>query len=77
MDRTRTNNKELVQSIGTRIRQARRAAKLSQDALAARLRIATRTVAGWECGEYLPRAGQLVEIANQLQVTTDWILCRS
>ena len=63
-------------SIGERIRQARRDAGLSQDALAARLRIAPRTIAGWEHGEFLPRSGQLAAIADQLGVSADWILCR-
>lgn len=53
----------------------REAAKLTQDALAEKLRVDRSTVAKWETGGALPRAGMLPKIASILGCSIDALFC--
>lgn len=56
-------------------RGLREAAKLTQDALAEKLKIDRSTVAKWETGDALPRAGMLPQIASILKCSIDDLFC--
>ena len=53
----------------------RNAAKLTQDGLAEKLGVDRSTVAKWETGDALPRAGMLPNIASILKCSVDDLLC--
>lgn len=52
--------------MGARILALRKAAGLTQNALAERMGVSFQTVSGWERDEYLPDAGRLPELAAAL-----------
>lgn len=56
------------------LKEAREAAGLTQDALARELGVGRSTVAMWETGEALPRAGKLPELARILGCSVDDLL---
>lgn len=58
-------------------RALRDAAKLTQDGLAEKLGVDRSTVAKWETGDALPRAGMLPKIASILGCSIDALLCPS
>lgn len=51
------------------LRKARKAAGLSQAALAKKLKVSTGTVGGWETGEHAIRHKRLPKVAEALGVT--------
>lgn len=53
----------------------REAANLTQEALAKQLDIDRSTVAKWETGDALPRAGMLPKLATILGCPMDALLC--
>lgn len=61
-------------SIAERITQAREARGLTQEELARRLDIGTKSVWRWEKGTAEPRAGTLPALARELRVTLSWLL---
>ncbi|MGV6801667.1 MAG: XRE family transcriptional regulator [bacterium] len=60
-------------SIGGRIRFARKQAGLSQSDLSERLSVSQPTVANWETGVHDPRQLMLAKIAEALQVQLSWL----
>ncbi len=54
-----------------RLQQARRAAGLSQEALAERLEVSRQAVSKWESGQAAPAADKLPELARALGTTVD------
>jgi transcriptional regulator with XRE-family HTH domain len=61
-------------SLGDRIRQARRQARLSQAALAKRLAVTSSAVAQWEArGRVRPTVRHLIEIAEVTRVPFEWL----
>lgn len=60
--------------LGERIRQARKALRLTQEGLAARVDMATDTIARYERGEREPEASDLVRIAAALDVSAGHLL---
>lgn len=60
-------------SIGTRIRAAREAKKVTQAALAARFSISRNAISMWESGGAQPSAAKLPEIARFLGVSPNWL----
>ena len=62
------------QNIGIRIREHRRAAGLSQEALAERCLVSRQTIGNWECGRTIPDAFMLQHVADALGTTADGIL---
>ncbi len=56
-------------TIGTRIRSARKAAGYTQDELANRLGVSYQAVSSWERDEYAPDTWNLIELAKVLEVS--------
>jgi transcriptional regulator with XRE-family HTH domain len=63
-------------TLGDRIREARKALKLNQVDLAARLGTTQGVVSMWETGARKPTIKGLAALATALDVTTDWLLGR-
>jgi transcriptional regulator with XRE-family HTH domain len=63
-------------TLGDRICEARKARKLTQVALAARLETTQGVVSSWETGVRQPTVEGLASLATALDVTTDWLLGR-
>lgn len=61
------------QTIGQRIRLARKAARLNQGELADRLGVTQPTVANWEAGVHDPRQLVLGKLARSLDVSLGWL----
>lgn len=61
-------------TIGERIKEARRGKDLSQLELALRLEISQGAVGQYERDIILPALSQVVGLARELQVSTDWLL---
>ncbi|UIJ76924.1 LexA family protein [Acinetobacter sp. SH20PTE14] len=62
------------QTIGQRIRALRRSKKLTQAQLAKIAGVSSPAVTEWEKDSYLPKAASLDAIANELGVSTEYIL---
>lgn len=60
--------------LGTRIREARKVAGLSQTSLADAVGTTQGMVSSWETGARTPTADGLVRLATALGVSTDWLL---
>lgn len=63
-----------MSSFGKRLREARKACKLSQAAIAKTLSVSTQSVSEWERGLYQPSAERLAKLAKLLRVSVDWLL---
>ena len=61
--------------LGKRIKDYRLKAKLTQEALAEQIDVATSTIAHAESGTNKPSLPLLIKIANALKVTVDQLLC--
>ena len=61
-------------TIGENIQTLRKSRGLSQEALAAQLRVSRQAVSKWECGEYAPDAEKLLALSDILGVSCDAIL---
>lgn len=59
---------------GMRIKLARVRKGLSQAALAERLKVSQATVALWESGSTFPKASNLVELAELLEIPVELLL---
>lgn len=62
-----------VDTIGQRIRWARKAQDLNQEALASRLGVTQPTVANWEADVHNPRQLMLAKLAEALAVSLGWL----
>ena len=62
------------QPMGPRLRVARENADLTQDELAGRVGVMTRSVKAWESGKAVPRANRLQMLAGILGVSLSWLL---
>lgn len=60
-------------SLGTRIKSAREAKKITQAALAARFSISRNAVSMWESGDAQPSAAKVPDIARFLGVSPNWL----
>lgn len=65
---------ELASYVGTRIREAREAAGLTQAALARALEIARPTISYWEVGERTPGLDDLLRLSVELDRTPDYFM---
>lgn len=62
-------------TLGQRLQQARKAAKLTQEQLGTRTGIRKQTISDWETGRVAsPDAAMLHTVARELKVTVDWLL---
>ena len=59
-----------------RLNQTRKAAGFSAQQMATRLQIGLRSYRNYESGDREPSLAMLVQIADVLQVSTDYLLCR-
>lgn len=64
----------MIHSLGTRVREARRARRLTQEDLAHLAGVRAGTVFRTETDKSVPRAESLAAIANVLGVSVDWLL---
>jgi len=60
--------------LSDKILYCRKKAGLSQEALAEKLNVSRQAVSKWETGEALPDLNNIVTIAKEFGVTTDWLL---
>lgn len=60
-------------TVGERIAAARRASKLSQHDLAARLGTHATTISKWERDEMAPRVAVIVSLATECGVHFEWL----
>lgn len=58
----------------SKLKELREKRKLTQEALANQLGIDRTTVAKWESGENMPRAGMLLALAKILRCKVDFLL---
>lgn len=70
-------NKEMMGSLGKRLREARQAKGLSQRHLGAALGLHQSTLAGYEAGVRQPDNAILVRLAEVLDVSVDYLLGRT
>lgn len=63
-----------AETLGDRLRAARRAAGLSRGELADKLGLKARTVKGWERNELEPRPDKMTKLAGLLNVSLKWLL---
>lgn len=63
----------ILNSIGDRIRHARKSAGLNQAALAARVGVTQPAVANWESGVHDPRRMMLAKLADALSTSLEWL----
>lgn len=61
------------QQVGFRVRDAREAAGLGRDELAARLKVHPGSIARWESGGAVPQRYYLRQIAEMAQVSEAWL----
>ncbi len=61
-----------VSTFGSRVRQARDAARLTQEDLASKVNVDRATVGTWEAG-VKPRPARIDALAKALNVTADWL----
>ncbi|RFB01460.1 helix-turn-helix domain-containing protein [Parvularcula marina] len=64
---------QLPNSIGGRIRAARKSLGLNQGGLAARLGVSQPTVANWEADVHNPRQLMLAKLSEALEVSLGWL----
>lgn len=67
----KSNMAVMMASVGQRIEAARKAAKLSQQALATRMEVSRGTVAMWESDKNSPPIAKVLQIADQLNVSPE------
>ena len=63
-------------NVGARIKEARQKVGLTQAEVSKLLEVDPHTVWYWESGRMKPSADNLVKLAYQLRVNTDWLLDR-
>ena len=72
-----TEQKDIAAKIGARLREARRRARLNQVEVADRVGVAPNTLCGWEAGERMPRAIEVLNLAEIYGCTADFLLGRT
>lgn len=65
---------EDIQRLGRRMAQARQAADLTQERLAALLSVSKSTVRGWERGRQIPHLDMLVRWAGACRTDLHWLI---
>ena len=65
---------EQVETLASRIKGAREAAKLSQQEVASHLGVSRQSVAQWELGANRPSHKHIARLATYLSVTEAWML---
>lgn len=68
---------EFNEILQIRLRSKRKEKKLSQEELAKRVNTTKATISNYENGYSTPPNEMLIKLANELDVTTDWLLGRT
>ena len=68
--------KSMTDKFSERLRDARRACKLSQIQLSEMMEVNERQCSRWEIGAVMPRADQIDRLCDILHVSADWLLGR-
>ena len=76
MTKHRTHRTAYLLTLGNRIRSIRIWHKWTQSELAERCQVYQRDIQRYENGLSEPKAITVIALANALQVTTDFLLCR-
>lgn len=63
-------------SLAQKLKQLRLQAGLTQEQLAARIGVSSRTIKHWEHGTRMPSAVYLLALADCFHVSVDWLLGR-
>ena len=63
--------KKLNETVGKRIREARKARGLSQEKLSEILGVSFQAVSSWETGRFIPDAEHLPTLAKELDLSLD------
>lgn len=66
----------MSKDIGIRLKMLRNVARMSQKEFAEVLGVSPRSYERWEQGKRLPEIGHILQIADKLQISTDWLLGR-
>ena len=66
-----------LSTTGQRIRLLRYKRKLSQKELAKRMGLSDKTICAYETGQVTPAPDRLIQLADILGTTTDYLLCRT
>ncbi len=66
-----------METIGERIRMLRETKKMTQVRLGLELGVAQETISGYEIGRIQPTNDILVKLANCLNTSADYLLCRT
>lgn len=67
-------DQEVRREIGKRLKEARKAAKLSQEEVAASLKVKRQAVSSWESGETMPEAQKWYRLGIVYGVSLDWLV---
>lgn len=67
-------NEEVRRAIGRRLKDCRKSARLSQEAVAKDLSVLRQTVSAWECGKSMPSTEQWYELAPLLGQSLDYLV---
>ncbi len=67
-------NTDVRRDIGRRLKQARQAARFTQEDVAKRLGLKAQTVSSWERGKSMPKAGEWYELGPLLGVSLDYLV---
>ena len=70
----RQQKEEMDMTLGEKIREARLAAGLTQEELAAKLAVSRQAVTKWEADKGMPDVGNLKAMAGLLDVSVDYLL---
>jgi len=71
---TNARTKMLMQSVGPRVRQARKRKGITMDALAEQCGVSNQTISRIETGQSAPSLGLLPMLCAVLLVPADWLL---
>lgn len=61
-------------NFGQRLKVARGSAGFTQEKLAEKIGVSRTAIARWECNDSEPKLDNLISIAKNLNVSTDWLL---
>ena len=72
--RLRGGQGDMASTFGTRLREARKRAKLSGPAVAKHLGVSAQTVSFWDRDVNFPEVAKLIEISELIGIKVDWLL---
>ena len=68
---------DIKMQLGARIKELRKAKNITQEQLAARIGVSSRTIKHWEHGTRTPNAVSLLGLSRCFHVSVDWLLGRT